>query len=73
MRENALRQLQARGWVLVNIVRGLFGMQIPNYFVEPSTALYGAGLALAIGFAGGLIPAVRLARLKTVDVLREGA
>ena len=53
--------------------RGKFGMQIPNYFVESRTALLGAALAIGIGFVGGLLPAVRLARLKTVDVLREGA
>jgi putative ABC transport system permease protein len=53
--------------------RGTFGILIPNYFVEPKTALIGLGIALGVGFFAGLLPALRLTRLRTVDVLREGA
>jgi putative ABC transport system permease protein len=51
--------------------RRMFGMLIPNYFVEPSMAWVGTGVAFAIGAIGGLLPAVRLTRLRTVDVLRD--
>jgi putative ABC transport system permease protein len=53
--------------------RGAFGILIPNYFVEPTTALIGLGIALGVGFFAGLLPAVRLTRLRTVDVLRDAA
>src|SRR5262245_15193077 len=56
---------------------GYFRAQIsifmPNYQVEPRTMWLGVGIALAIGLVGGLVPAVRLARLRTVDVLRREA
>ena len=45
----------------------------PNYHVRVDTAWMGVVVALAIGFVGGIIPAWRLRRLRTVDVLREGA
>ena len=53
--------------------RGTFGIIIPNYFVEPTTALIGLGLALGVGLFAGLLPALRLRRLRTVDVLRDAA
>lgn len=44
---------------------------IPNYFVAPATLLLGLVVALGIGAVAGVIPAIRLTRLRTVDVLRD--
>ncbi len=56
-----------------NVFRRLFGFVLAHYHVDPWTLAAGAALAIAIGFVGGLLPALRLYRLKTVDVLREEA
>jgi putative ABC transport system permease protein len=61
----------ALGFATQSVFRRLFGTQIPNYFVEPATLAMGVGVALAIGFLGGLFPAMRLARLRPVQVFRE--
>ena len=63
----------ALAFASVPALRGAFGILIPNYFVEQRTGLIGVGIALAIGFVGGLVPALRLSRLRTVDVLRSEA
>jgi putative ABC transport system permease protein len=63
----ALSYLAAPGF------REAFGTQLPNYHVLASTGAIGVGIALAIGLLGGILPSFRLARLRTVDVLREGA
>ena len=63
----------ALAWVSVPVFRNMFGILIPNYHVEPRTAAFGVLAALLIGLLGGLLPAIRLSRLRTVDVLREGA
>src|SRR5262245_56610660 len=63
----------ALGWLSGPAFRGQFGLIIPNYHVLPVTLLWGVALPVAIGFAGGVVPAVRLARLRTVDVLRQEA
>src|SRR5262245_56826480 len=39
---------------------------IPNYFVAPATLLLGLVVALGIGAVAGVIPAIRLTRLRTV-------
>ncbi len=61
------------GWFSVPLFRKMFGILIPNYHVRVDTAWMGVVVALSIGFVGGIIPAWRLRRLRTVDVLREGA
>lgn len=61
------------GWFSVPVFRRLFGILIPNYYVRIDTVALGVLAALAIGFLGGLLPAWRLRRLRTIDVLREGA
>ncbi len=60
-------------WMSVPVFRRLFGILFPNYHIDVATVGLGLVTAVAIGFLGGLIPALRLARLRTVDVLREGA
>jgi putative ABC transport system permease protein len=59
------------GGLSEGMFRGLFGLLIPNYYVEARTLALGVLLALAIGIVGGILPSIRLARLRTVDVLRE--
>lgn len=61
------------GWYSTPIFRRTFGFLIPNYHVLPVTLLIGVAVSLAIGFVGGLLPAIRLRRLRTIDVLRDGA
>jgi len=63
----------ALAWVTVPLFRNMFDILIPNYHVDPVTAVLGVLSAMVIGILGGLLPALRLARLRTVDVLREGA
>jgi len=63
----------ALAWMSVPAFRKMFGMIFPNYHIAPVTVVLGLLTAVGIGFLGGLIPAIRLARLRTVDVLREGA
>lgn len=60
------------GWYSVTIFRTAFGMLFPNYHVLPETCALAVGVALAIGLVGGVLPAWRLKRLRTVDVLRDG-
>ena len=43
-----------------------------SFRVTPSLALTGIGWALALGFLGGLLPALRAARSTLVDALRQG-
>jgi putative ABC transport system permease protein len=61
------------GWSSAPYFRDKVAVFMPNYLVESSTLLLGFGTALLIGFVGGLVPALRLARLRTVDTLREEA
>lgn len=63
----------ALAYLSVPVFRSAFGILIPNYFVEPVTGALAGAVALGIGAVGGLLPAIRLVRLRTVDVLREGA
>jgi putative ABC transport system permease protein len=53
------------------VFRRLFGTMVPNYFVAPRTTVVAVGIALAIGFFGGVLPALRLARLRPVEVFRQ--
>jgi putative ABC transport system permease protein len=61
----------AVGLLTVPAFRRIFGTQIPNYFVEAGTVALAVGVALAIGVLGGLFPALRMSRLRPVDVFRE--
>jgi putative ABC transport system permease protein len=61
------------GWLSGPAFRGAFGFILPNYHVDPATLGAGVVLALAIGLVGGIVPALRLARLRPVTVLREEA
>lgn len=60
-------------WGASPLFRAKFAQFMPNYFVATPTLLAGIGIALFIGFAGGLVPALRLSRLRTVEVLRQEA
>jgi putative ABC transport system permease protein len=44
---------------------------LPFYYVPWNIALFGLGVALLIGLASGLYPAVRAANLSVVDGLRR--
>jgi putative ABC transport system permease protein len=59
------------GLVTVPGLRRLFGTMIPNYHVEPSTVLLAGAVALGIGLVGGIVPAMRLRRLRPVEIFRE--
>jgi putative ABC transport system permease protein len=59
------------GLVSQPMFRRMFGTQVPNYFVAPATVLVAVAVALAIGVFGGFFPALRLARLRPVDVFRQ--
>ena len=45
--------------------------RIPNYQVEPGTALVGLGVALTIGLVAGLVPAWSVHRAAPVTALRS--
>jgi putative ABC transport system permease protein len=44
---------------------------LPFFYIPWSTALFGLGVSLAIGFVSGIIPAIRAARLSVVNGLRK--
>jgi ABC-type lipoprotein release transport system permease subunit len=52
-------------WLSVPVFRRLFGILFPNYHIDAATVGLGLATAVAIGFLGGLIPALRLGRLRT--------
>ncbi len=49
-----------------------FTQLVFNFKVTPGLVLTGAIIAMAIGFLGGLLPAIRAARLAVTTALREG-
>jgi putative ABC transport system permease protein len=61
----------AVGLLTVPFFRRVFGTQVPNYFVEGTTVALALAVAAAIGLLGGIFPALRLRRLKPVEVFRE--
>jgi putative ABC transport system permease protein len=63
----ALSRVSAEGW------RRLFGEVLPSYRVAPDTLVLGAVLSIAIGLLGAFPPALRLARVRPLAVLREDA
>jgi putative ABC transport system permease protein len=44
---------------------------LPFFFVPWTTAMWGVGASLFIGFASGLVPAIRAAQLSVIDGLRK--
>ncbi len=44
---------------------------LPSFYMPPSQVFAGCGLALLVGLAAGLLPAVSAMRLKVVDALRR--
>jgi putative ABC transport system permease protein len=61
------------GWASAPYFRDKVAVFMPNYNVEARTLVLGLLLAIGIGFVGGLVPAIRLARLRTVNTLRQEA
>jgi putative ABC transport system permease protein len=61
------------GWASAPYFRDKVAVFMPNYRVEVRTLALGLGIALGIGLLGGLFPAIRLARLRTVNTLRQEA
>jgi putative ABC transport system permease protein len=61
------------GWASAPYFRDKVAVFMPNYQVEGRTLVLGLLLAIGIGFVGGLLPAIRLARLRTVNTLRQEA
>jgi putative ABC transport system permease protein len=55
---------------LVDISRFTAGF-LPFFYVPWSVALQGLAVALVIGFASGLVPAIRAANLSVIDGLRR--
>lgn len=55
----------------VSTLGGSFTQLVFNFRVTPTLLGYGVVLALAIGFLGGLLPALRAARMQVTTALRE--
>jgi putative ABC transport system permease protein len=79
----AMVMLEAGVITLIGTVLGLGGAKLfykltnfnaggflPGFDVTPDTLLLGAGVALLLMLASGLVPAVRAARLPVVQALR---
>jgi len=47
------------------------GGLLPFFYVSPQSIVTGLGLALAVGFAAGILPAFSASRLRVVDALRR--
>jgi putative ABC transport system permease protein len=61
----------ALSWLVVGAVAKLVGQFLPVFFLPPEAAVQGAGLALLLGFAAGMLPALQAMRLSIVDALRR--
>ena len=46
---------------------------LPRYTVPLATVGLGCVVAVALGIVGALVPAIRMSRVRPVQVLREGA
>jgi putative ABC transport system permease protein len=55
----------------VSTLGGSFTQLVFNFRVTPGLVGFGVVLALAIGFLGGLLPALRAARMQVTTALRE--
>ncbi len=60
-------------WITQGSLRAMFGTFIPVYHVAAETYLAAVVTCIAVGLIGGLVPAIRAARLKPVEALRRGA
>jgi putative ABC transport system permease protein len=58
-------------WATVPFFRKALVGMLPSYNVLPGSVLMGSGLALLLGLLGGLLPAIRMARVRPLHVLRE--
>jgi len=47
------------------------GGLLPFFYLPPDSIAVGLGLALAVGFAAGILPALAASRLRVVDALRR--
>jgi putative ABC transport system permease protein len=47
------------------------GGLLPFFYVSPRSIGTGLALALAVGFAAGILPALSASRLRVVDALRR--
>ena len=47
------------------------GGLLPFFYVSPQSIALGLGLALAVGLAAGILPALSASRLRVVDALRR--
>jgi putative ABC transport system permease protein len=61
----------ALAWATAGTLRTALVGMLPSYAVLPRTVALGAVVALCLGFAGGLVPALRMARVSPLEVLRE--
>ncbi len=62
----------ALAWMTQAPLRAMFGTFIPVYHVDQETYLAAVVTCIGVGLLGGLIPAVRAARLAPVEALRRG-
>lgn len=63
----------ALAWATQGVLRATFGTFIPVYHVSQDTYLMAVVACIGVGLAGGLVPAVRAARLRPVEALRRTA
>lgn len=63
----------ALAWGTQGILRATFGAFIPVYHVAEDTYLMAVVACIGVGLLGGLVPALRAARLSPVEALRRAA
>lgn len=63
----------ALAWLVVGAVgqSGVVASYLPVFYLPAGDLLVGAGLALVLGLAAGLVPALQAQRLQIVDALRR--
>ncbi len=59
-------------WLIFDGRHSSLGTAIFDLYVSPQLIAVGLGWALLIAILGGLLPAIRAARLSVVDALRAG-
>jgi putative ABC transport system permease protein len=58
-------------WATAPVVRRALVGMLPSYAVLPGTVALGAAVAAGLGLVGGIAPALRMARVSPLAVLRE--